>query len=523
MTAIVFFYFAFLLSTIMVPINIYLGRKAGIVDKPDPRRVHQGTIPRTGGVAIALAVFIPLLVADFQSSLVLGYVAGAFCIVIFGLIDDFRDLKYQYKFLGQILASLIFVSISGLSVTTLGEIWPGQNVSTGAMAIPITVLFLLSVINVINLSDGLDGLAGGLTLGGLIGFLRHNIHPASVFMGDTGSQFLGFSLGVILLAVTQSGSIYSPVLPLFIIGTPILDTFLVMYERISRGLSPFLPDKRHLHHKLLQFGFTHEQSVEVIFVFHFLLILAGWNMRFGPDYIVLFSYLSLFGVFLCIRILSVEKRQWVKEYIGIIATALLSLKAKSRFTWTRHHVSRFCWRSFFFFFSLSYILLLFYDFNVHPWIGWGSLLLGLIVFILAYWPSRFPSNAMRIIFYFITLYIVIIKGASPINMPLLGHEVELSNLVFYLITVFYFMFLLLSPEDNPLNSINYLFIALAVFVALIPAQEGGVKLMQHIVSLSIFYGLYINLIFYRIQRNIPYVLILIGFSLLTVFVKFLIG
>jgi UDP-GlcNAc:undecaprenyl-phosphate GlcNAc-1-phosphate transferase len=342
-------------------------------------------------------------------------------------------------------------------------------------------------------------------------------------MGDAGSQFLGFSLGVILLSVTQNDSIYSPVLPLFILGTPILDTLLVMYERISQGLSPFLPDKRHLHHKLLQFGFTHEQSVVVIYVFHFLLILVGWSMRFGPDYIVLFIYLCLLGAFLAIKVASDEKRKWVKDCIGVAAGALLRIKAKFRFNWSRDHVSKFCGRSFFILFAAYYLILPFYAFQVHPWIGWGSMLLAAGVAILVYLSSSFPSNTMRIILYFITLYLVIIKGSSPVNIHLFSHEIELSTLLFVLITIFYFMYLLFNSEKTPLNSINYLFIALAVFVALIPAYDERAHLFQHVISTSIFYGLYINLIFLRIQRNIPFVLILTGFSLIVVFVKFQAG
>jgi UDP-GlcNAc:undecaprenyl-phosphate GlcNAc-1-phosphate transferase len=551
MTALIFFYFAFLLSTILVPVNIYLGRRVGIVDKPDPRKIHLVSIPRTGGVAIALSVFLPLLVAHIQSDFVLGYVCGTLCIVIFGLIDDFKNLRYYYKFLGQIIASLIFVLLSGRTLQSMGEILPGITIWTGPLAIPLTVFFLVAVTNIINLSDGLDGLAGGLSLlsllccgvlaalqgnfvqvvmttsilGALIGFLRHNVHPASVFMGDTGSQFLGLSLGIILLSVTQHEFFYSPVLPLFILGTPILDTALVMYERLNQGLSPFHPDKRHLHHKLLQFGLSHEQAVTIIYIFHFLLILVGWSMRFTPDYIVLSTYLSLFGLVFAVRLSSVETQQFVKERIRSLVGVLIYLKSKSVVPWSRYHVSKFCWQTFFLLFAVFYLVLPFYTFKVHPWVGWGCPVLGLMILLLLLRSQTFPAGIVRIFFYSITLYLLIIKESSPIYIHLLNHKLELSLVLFFLITIFYFFCLLLTPENKPLNSINYLLIALAVFVAFIPIQENNeqLSLMQHVFSTSIFFGLYINLIFSRIQRNISYVLILLAFSLTVIFTQFLLG
>lgn len=549
MSAIIFFYFSFLLSTFLVPVNIYLGRKAGIVDKPDPRKIHSSIIPRTGGVAIALSVFLPLLVRHFESSLVWGYIAGSLCIIIFGLLDDFKDLSYQFKFLGQILASLAFVLVSSLSVECLGELWPGLHLGSGPLAIPLTMFFLLAVTNIINLSDGMDGLAGGLTLlsllccgalagmqgdfielimtvsilGALIGFLRYNIHPARVFLGDTGSQFLGFSLGVLLLSVTQGNSIYSPVLPLFILGTPILDTALVMYERLSLGLSPFRPDKRHLHHKLLQFGFSHEHAVIWIYVFHFLLILAGWNMRFGPDYVVFYLYLGLFVSVLGVRMSSLERQKWFKDLLRPFFQALLQLKTRTSLPWSRYYISKFCWSSFFLLFAASYFTTPLYSFQVQPLIGWGSLLLVPVLLLLVRLSPEFPVHTIRIVLYLTTLYLVVLRGSSSLGLHLFGYGLELETLLFALITAFYFLCLLLTPEESPLNAINYLAIALAVFVAQLPLKDQELGLLQHVVSTSIFFGLYINLIFSRIQRNTGFVMTVQSFALLAVFVRFLLG
>lgn len=259
MNFLVSFYIAFLLSTLLVPVGIRLGRRWGIVDKPDSRKVHTGLIPRTGGMAIALATLAALLVPMVMSRELAGYLGGGLIILLFGMWDDMRELGYRIKFFGQILAILAFTLVSGIQITCLGELLPGMIVNLGPASIVLTIIFMLAVINIINLSDGLDGLAGGLSLlillacaflgyvqeaylpiaitlavcGGLVGFMRYNVHPAEVFMGDTGSQFLGYTIGACLIMLTQGDSIYTPILPMFLLGTPILDTAMVIYERVQ--------------------------------------------------------------------------------------------------------------------------------------------------------------------------------------------------------------------------------------------------------------------------------------------------
>ena len=288
------------------------------LDLPSERKVHLIPTPRVGGVAMALGSFIPLCYWLCAEPFVLAYLAGGGLLVVLGGVDDFRDLPPRAKFAGQIAAALIAVLFGGVRIETLGGFAPEGFLLPGWLGIALTVFVIVGVTNAINLSDGLDGLAGGLSLlifagigylaylegspsiglislalfGALFGFLRFNTHPASVFMGDAGSQFLGFSAITLSLALTQGRSTpLSPYLPLIILGFPILDTFTVMVTRISQGRSPFSADKNHFHHNLMAFGFRHPESVLIIYVLQSLLCFAAVHFRFYSDWSLVSGYL----------------------------------------------------------------------------------------------------------------------------------------------------------------------------------------------------------------------------------------
>ncbi|MGB5325434.1 MAG: MraY family glycosyltransferase, partial [Pseudomonadales bacterium] len=288
----------------------------GLVDAPDQnRKVHSVPIPRAGGVAITLAFFLPALLWASDAASLAGFLAGAAIIAVFGFLDDRHNLDYKWKFAGQILGISIFL-IGNIEITKtpflgLGDLTPW-------LSYPLLALFLLGVTNAVNLSDGLDGLAAGSSLlslafiaflsfgageyslaviavsamGALTGFLRFNTHPATVFMGDTGSQFLGYVTGCLAVLVTQSPILpVSPVLAILIVGLPILDTLMVMLLRIRDRSSPFKPDQRHLHHQFLAIGLQHYQAVAALYVLNFLLLAMAYLLRHQGDWIVLFAYL----------------------------------------------------------------------------------------------------------------------------------------------------------------------------------------------------------------------------------------
>lgn len=267
----------------------------GALDLPNERSSHSIVIPRLGGVGIASGVLLALLLFYPLLIEVQAYLAGALIIVALGIADDRFHLRALYKFLGQIAAVALFIWGSGVQLSTLGDILGVGELQLGVLAPLVTLVGMVGVVNAVNLSDGLDGLAGGIALlaafflaclayqfqseacfviavalmAALIGFLKYNTHPARTFMGDTGSLFLGYTLAVLAVLLARpgiSGEGIAPITIALVLALPILDTISVMARRIWHGYSPFLPDKTHLHHRLLDIGFSHGASVSVIYL-----------------------------------------------------------------------------------------------------------------------------------------------------------------------------------------------------------------------------------------------------------------
>lgn len=306
-----------LITIALIPVFSRLAISANVVDIPNERKVHTIPVPRIGGVAMALGAFVPILYWNRAGSFVQAYLLGACVLVVFGLIDDFRELSPRIKFAGQFIAALIAVLWGGVTISSLGMLFSDNLILPGWLAVPLTVIAIVGVTNAINLSDGLDGLAGGICLlsfccisylaylvgngqiglialslaGVIFGFLRFNTHPASIFMGDAGSQFLGYSAIVLALSLTQGNTPLSPLLPLIILGFPVLDTLTVMLTRMIQGRSPFSPDKNHFHHNLMALGLRHPEAVLVIYLFQVILVVSAYYFRFNPDWQLLCGYL----------------------------------------------------------------------------------------------------------------------------------------------------------------------------------------------------------------------------------------
>ena len=536
MNFLVNFYIAFLLSTLLVPVGIRLGRRLGIVDKPDPRKVHTGLIPRTGGVAIALAAVASLLAPLAVSRELAGYLGGAVIILFFGLWDDMRELGYRVKFLGQALAILVFALLSGAQVCCLGEIVPGLVVNLGPASIVFTLVFMIAVINIINLSDGLDGLAGGLSLlillacaflgytsdtvlpiavtlavcGGLVGFMRYNVHPAEVFMGDTGSQFLGYTIGACLIMLTQKHSIYSPVLPLFLLGTPILDTAMVMYERIRAGKSPFKPDKNHLHHKLLRAGLTQEQAVVSIYALHFTLILAGFALRFAADWLNLLLYVLILGSAFVFRSAVQGKEISAQRLYASVRRA-----AQAVFIWNersidvRHALSWLCWKSFFVFFAFFFFINIFF---IRPPQAPTLLVAGAVLALAAALHARRSPALVPVLYYLmlaVILYVAVFGEVTKTDSVFLAMGPDGVSGIFYVLTALYFGCILLTPEKVPLNALDYILIAFIAALTFLSEDNAHLLELRQIAMKAVLLGLALNLIYSRIGRNRGYVLFLV--------------
>ncbi len=294
------------------------------MDVPNERKVHVMPMPRSGGISMAIGAFVPIMLWVPVNDFVRAVYIGSFIIVICGIIDDIKNLTYKQKLSAQIAGAIIVILYGGVRIQSLGNILPSGLSLPFYPAVAITLLFIVGVTNAINLSDGLDGLAGGISVlsfvaigffayrcgniriatmsvavaGAILGFLRFNTHPAIVFMGDAGSQMLGFLSVVFALKLVIADTPYNKLAPLFLIGFPILDTLTVMVERISKGEAPFKADKNHFHHKLMKLGLYHSESVLSIYILQAIFICFAFELRFYSEWLNLFVFLTLAGCIL---------------------------------------------------------------------------------------------------------------------------------------------------------------------------------------------------------------------------------
>ena len=294
-----------LIALVTTPVVRTLAQKMGAVDVPkDGRRMHDHPIPRMGGLAIFLGFLLTVLVFARLTLQVRGMLLGAVIIVVLGIFDDIYSLPALFKFAVQIAAALIAVGtgniigiLSNPNIFSSNPYW-----ELGWLAWPVTVIWIVAITNAVNLIDGLDGLACGVSTissltmlvialavtegdvailmaalaGGCLGFLPYNLNPAKIFMGDTGSTFLGYILAVVSIqGMFKLYNIISFVVPFLLLGLPIFDTSFAFIRRISHGQSPMHPDRGHVHHRLIDMGFSQKQAVAVLYVISAILGLSA--------------------------------------------------------------------------------------------------------------------------------------------------------------------------------------------------------------------------------------------------------
>lgn len=322
----------FVSSILLTPIVKKLAFKVGATDKPNQRKVHQKIMPRLGGLAIYLSFIIGMLVLRPESPYALPILLGSIVIVITGILDDIYELSAKIKFIAQIAAAGIVVIWGGIDVEFINLPFGGQ-IDFGYLSIPITMLWIVGITNAINLIDGLDGLAAGvssialitisgmaiimgdafvttiasLVLASTLGFLIYNFHPAKIFMGDTGALFLGFMISVLSLLGFKNVTVISFIVPVIILGVPISDTFFAIIRRIVNKKPLSAPDKSHLHHCLLRMGYTHRQTVLIIYSLAAVFGLAA----------IIFSQAKLLGGFFLILVLLIVI-ELIAETIGLV-------------------------------------------------------------------------------------------------------------------------------------------------------------------------------------------------------------
>lgn len=299
-----------------------------LMDNPDQvRKMHNIPKPLVGGIGMIIVVSLSSIIFVPPDNINLrGYYSAVIMLGVVGFLDDFSDLHYRWKLIAQVIASSIMIYYSKTVLVSFGDLLSFGPIDLGFFMLPVTVFCTIGVINAINMIDGLDGLAGGVSLiafisfailaflngqielmllslalsGAVLGFLKFNWHPSTLFMGDAGSFFLGFSLAYLSIDITQGGNgKVPPVAALLILAVPIADTLTVMIKRMLSGKSPFFADKTHLHHILLSFGLKIKGSVLIILALSFissLVAILGTVMKVS-DHNMFLIFIVLFIVY----------------------------------------------------------------------------------------------------------------------------------------------------------------------------------------------------------------------------------
>jgi UDP-GlcNAc:undecaprenyl-phosphate/decaprenyl-phosphate GlcNAc-1-phosphate transferase len=325
-----YFVVALALALVLVPMMRPISYRFSAVDKGTGRRVHEGIIPRLGGIGIYLSFIIPVTFSltrgvwePFHDKMV-GVLLGATIIFLTGVYDDIKGARIRAKLTIEVLAALL-IYFWGIRITIVSNPF-GAPFVLGWLSLPATVLWIIVITNSINLIDGLDGLAAGTVIvisatlfslagqdvhlhlvyvvlaGSLLGFLKYNFPPASIFMGDSGSLFLGFFLGATsVLSSSKATAMATMMVPIIAFSFPLLDMFYAVMRRYLRGIALGEADREHIHHKLLDKGFTKKKALLTLYALNvglLLLVLLFVRKQLNVDFwgLVLIVVLTIAGV-----------------------------------------------------------------------------------------------------------------------------------------------------------------------------------------------------------------------------------
>lgn len=333
---------AFATGILVAPAMIVLCRHLGWMDRPTERKRHEGAVPLAGGLLIGVSMFVTLMLLRPDAVQAVHFWAGAGMVAVVGFIDDRSPLRARYRFFAQCAATLVFVLTGGVMLSDLDDVFGPFALPIGLMAVPLTVVGIVGVTNAINLSDGLDGLAAGLAtiaaactlaafvmisgelpleraeaaseaaevaaiaVGAMLAFLLFNQRTpwrarASMFLGDCGSMAIGFLVGALLVYASAGFGDRGlpPVSAVWFVAIPLIDTLGCMVRRVLAGMTPMTPDRRHLHHLLLELGLSPGRAV---FLLHAVALafglagLVGWRLGV-PQYVMLWSLVAVFVVY----------------------------------------------------------------------------------------------------------------------------------------------------------------------------------------------------------------------------------
>lgn len=334
---------SFVITFLLVPLNRKLSLRLGINDYPRERSVHQEVVPKSGGLSLWLGILLSQIILTLSGiqefdSLFIGLVIGGTLILILGLLDDIFDLTPWTKIIIETCIVLLIIPF-GFKIDLLTNPF-NEAFHLGWGSIPFTILWFLLVMNAINLIDGLDGLATGIVMivslvvgfasiicshtlvayflfsifGACIAFLRYNFYPASIFLGDAGSLYLGFMLAALSIAGNRQfkgATAMTMLIPLICLSIPIIDALLAVFRRVRHARSIFEADKHHLHHWMLRLGFPYKT---VVYSGYFLtglfgLISLGFLL---VDRRILFMLVIVLGIILIILFYNLAKKEFFR-------------------------------------------------------------------------------------------------------------------------------------------------------------------------------------------------------------------
>jgi len=342
---------AFGVAILLLRVLARVASHINLVDHPSERKDHQGAVPLIGGLAMFMAFSFAALTLAVPISHLRSFFAGAALLVLVGVLDDMRELSSTARFATQIIAALLMTQLGGVVLHNFGAIgWDGDWFELGGWSVPLSVFATVGVINALNMSDGIDGLAGSVSLlvvmalgfvawvAGdfdsvrvllllatvIFAFLLFNTRifgrkRALVFMGDAGSMFLGFVLAWFFIQLSQGENrAMTPVTALWFFAVPLIDTVSQMLRRILKGRSPFAPDREHFHHVLLLARYSPEQSLGIVIAVSVMTSLVGiGGLYLGvPEVVMFYGFLLLFAIYFLGMIWAWKVRRFLRRSIS---------------------------------------------------------------------------------------------------------------------------------------------------------------------------------------------------------------
>lgn len=328
---------AFVVTIVSIKLLYPFAGQIGLIDHPTERKYHVQKTPLIGGIAMFTGMAFGLVIMPIDLNILKGYFLALMLIVILGVIDDYHPQSHWLRLLFQLISGLILINVSGIQIHSLGNLFGTGDLILGISSILITIVAVAGAINAINFIDGVDGVAGGVSLITIVSiivlsynsidsifvqlallilivlmpFMFFNLRKKNkIFMGDAGSMLLGFSIVVILIGLSQgTEATFRPITVMWIFALPLVDLLFVMFRRILRGESPFLPDRKHIHYLFLNKGMNDRQALlstvlvstifAVIGIFSELMGIVEWKM---------FGLFILFSIIYIVIMLSLDKR-----------------------------------------------------------------------------------------------------------------------------------------------------------------------------------------------------------------------